>query len=103
VTVHSNQPSSENDPAHARYAAHATISEPGSISGSDPPNHERHRGCSEIARRWATLAWVLGLFSFAAAAGALLAWNVGSPIEQGVDGAFMSVGEVGFHRLTARG
>jgi hypothetical protein len=46
---------------------------------------------------------VLGLFSFAAAAGALLAWNVGSPIEQGVDGAFMSVGEVGFHRLTARG
>lgn len=52
--------------------------------------------CLDITRRWTTFARVLGLLSFAATAVALLAWNVGSPIEQGVGGAFVSVGEVRF-------
>lgn len=53
------------------------------------------RGCRlDIAQRWMALARVLGPLSFAAAAGAVLAWNVGSPVEQGVGGAFLSVGEI---------
>lgn len=47
----------------------------------------------DITRRWTALARVLGPLSFAAAAGAVLAWNVGSPVERGVGGAFLTVGE----------